>query len=420
MPFINSVPNIDFLAQRKKAAVISIGWWLFSMCLIIFRGPSWGIDFTGGSEIRIRFESPVPIEDVRASMVTLNLGADSVQQIGASDKPEYVIRVQDPTFGTEAPRRDVEQALKAKFGDTWIAESRVDAEVGSRITVHYTGDPVDVALIQEALAGVNDAIVSKAQDENTIYVKLPGLAASVKETLDASIDKPFEVLAVDSVGPSVGNDLRNQGFMAVGITCLLLLVYVAIRFEFTFAPGAIIALLHDVINVVGCFIVLEMFGVFDHEFNLQMIGALLTTLGYSINDTIIIYDRIRENQKKYRRRDLAQIMNLSVNETLGRTIGTSMTTIIAVMPFIFLGGDVIETFALAIFLGVVFGTYSTVYVAAPLTMVFEDLRPYFVRLVAGGGEPAVASATAEGLTESERRRREREAKAAERKSRDLG
>ena len=401
MPFINSVPNIDFLSQRKKAAVFSISWWLVSMLLI-------------------RFESPVPIEDVRASMVSLNLGADSVQQVGGSDKPEYVIRVQDPTFGTEGPRREVEGALKAKFGDAWISESRVDAEVGSRITIHYAGEPVDVGLIQESLVGVEGAMVAKAQDENTIYVKLPGLASSVKGTLDASIDKPFEVLAVDSVGPSVGNDLRNQGFMAVGITCLLLLVYVAIRFEFTFAPGAIIALLHDVINVVGCFIVLEMFGVFDHEFNLQMIGALLTTLGYSINDTIIIYDRIRENQKKYRRRDLAQIMNLSVNETLGRTIGTSMTTIIAVLPFIFLGGDVIETFALAIFLGVVFGTYSTVYVAAPLTMVFEDLRPYFVKLVADGGEPALASATAEGLTESERRRREREAKTAERKSKDLG
>lgn len=420
MPFINSVPNIDFLAQRKKAAVLSIGWWLVSMALIIFRGPSWGIDFTGGSEIRIRFQSTVAIEDVRSSMEQLNLGADSVQQVGSSEESEYVIRVQDPSFGTEAPRKEVEQALAAKFGSSWMTESSVDAEVGSRITIRYSGEPVDISVIQAALSGVSGATADKAQDDNTFYVKLPGLAASVKKTLEGSIDKPFEVLAVDSVGPSVGNDLRNQGLMAVLITCLLLLVYVAIRFEFTFAPGAIIALLHDVINVVGCFIVLEMLGFYDHEFNLQMIGALLTTLGYSINDTIIIYDRIRENQKKYRRRDLAQIVNLSVNETLGRTIGTSMTTVIAVVPFIFLGGDVIQTFAVAIFLGVVFGTYSTVYVASPLTLVFEDLRPFFNRLLAGGADPALASASAEGLTESERRRREREAKAAERKGKDQG
>lgn len=417
MPFMNSVPNIDFLKHKNKAAAISITWWVISMLLIIFRGPTWGIDFTGGTEVRLRFAQEVPIETVRATVAGANIEADSVQAVGAENR-EYLIRVKDPTYGSQEITEEVNAALVAKFGQGWIAESAFDAEVGTRMTVRYTGPALTVDQIQEALSGVEGARVEKAPDENTVHVKLPSLATSVQHSLERSIEQEFTVLAVDAVGPSVGKDLRNQGFLAVAVTCLLILVYVAVRFDFAFAPGGVVGILHDVINVVGVFIVLDMLGIYVVEFNLSMIGALLTILGYSINDTIVIYDRIRENQKKYRRKPLDQIMNESLNETLSRTLGTGMTTMLAMLPFLFLGGEVIASFAVAIILGVVFGTYSTVYVAAPLTLVFDRLRPAFARVMAGGGQDAAKEGSAEGLTESERRRRERETRAQERKGKD--
>lgn len=416
MPFLNSVPNIDFLKHKNKAAALSISWWLLSMVLIFVRGPSYGIDFTGGTEVRLRFEQVVPIDKVRETVATANLKADSVQAEG-SDGTDYIIRVQDPTFGSTEITKEVNGALTAAFGQGWILESRYDAEVGTRMTVHYKGDPVPQDRLQDALSSVEGATLDKSSDENTFFVKLPSLASAVQRTLASSIKEKFQVLQVDSVGPSVGKDLRNQGLLAIAITCLLMLVYIAFRFEFEFAPGAVMGILHDVINVVGVFIVLDILGIYKDEFNLPMIGALLTILGYSINDTIIIYDRIRENQRKYRRKPLAQIMNESLNETMSRTLGTGLTTILAMVPFLIWGGDVIRTFALAMILGVLFGTYSTIYVASPMTLVFEKLRPTLNRVVAGAGGGTLEGST-EGLTESERRRRERESRLAERKGKD--
>lgn len=417
MPFINHVPNIDFLGQTRKAAAVSIIWFLISMGLIIFRGPSWGIDFTGGTEIRLKFDAVVTTEEVRESVGKAGLEPESVQQVGEESASDFIIRIQDPTFGSERMTKDVNGALIATFGDNWIEESVFDAEVGTRMIVRYKGEAKPTEQIEAALKSVPDATVQKSSDENTVVVKLPSLASAVEETLKESIQQPFKVLQVDAVGPSVGKELRYQGFLAVAITCALILVYVAFRFEFAFAPGAIIAVLHDIINVVGVFIVLEMLGYLHNEFNLNIVGALLTILGYSLSDTVIIYDRIRENQKKFRRKPLGEIMNLSVNETLGRTIGTSLTVILSMVPFLFLGGQVFETFALAIILGVLFGTYSTVYVASPLTLVFEDLRPYFSKLVASS-ESAKPDDANRPLTESERRRRERETRVAERMGRE--
>lgn len=414
MPFINHVPNIDFLGQRKIAAVVSTILCLASLALMIFRGPSWGIDFTGGSEIHLKFASAVAIEDVRAAMSTLELGADSVQQVGPAEDGEYIIRIQDPTFGTAELRKNIEGALVAKYGASWLSESTFDAEVGSRMTVRYSGPEVGIAEIQSALAGVSGAEVAPSLDDNTFYVKLPGITSAVQKSLSSALEgHPFQVLQVDSVGPSVGADLRSGAFLSLGITMVLIMVYVGFRFDMTFAPGAVIAVFHDVTNVVGVFIALEMLGVFDREFNLPIIGALLTILGSSMNDTVVIYDRIRENQRKYRRKDLAQLMNLSVNETLGRTLGTFSVTFLSMLPFLFLGDQTVRTFALAMLLGIVFGTYSTVYVASPLTLVFEDLRPVFARFIAGGGG-AEAKET-EPKTESERRRKEREANLAGRR-----
>jgi preprotein translocase subunit SecF len=196
----------------------------------------------------------------------------------------------------------------------------------------------------------------------------------------------FEILQTDSVGPKVGAELRQQGLISILATLGLILAYVSLRFNLSFAPGAVLALLHDVLIVIGLFILLGKaapylpFAIPSLEFNLPMVGALLTIIGYSLNDTIVIYDRIRENMARYRKTDLESLINTSINETLRRTINTSITTLGAMSAFLFFGGSVIQTFALAISLGVIVGTYSTIYVASPTILFMQEIQPTLIRI----------------------------------------
>ena len=395
--------NIDFVAGRRKAGVLSVVMVVCSLILFFVKGPNWGIDFTGGTEVHLKFSDSVDIGDVRTALAQLELSSDTVQQIGGEDEGEYVIRIQDPEFGTAEMRAEVEDALKSGFGADWIAETDYSAEVGARLTVRYNGDQVTVEDVQRAVDGVSGAVAASALDDNMVYVNLPGLASQIGEKLRATLTgRDFKVLKVDAVGPKVGGELRRQGFVAILATLALILVYVGFRFDLAFAPGAVLALFHDVTVVVGIFTIT------GHEFNLPMIGALLTIIGYSLNDTIVIYDRIRENMERYRRKDTAALINTSINETLGRTLATSLTTGAAMTAFLVLGGPVIETFALAILLGVIFGTYSTIWVASPTILVMEDLQPYLSKIFTPLQAAADAEAEASPASASEERRQARE------------
>ncbi len=409
MPFIKQKHDIDFVGKRGIAALVSGLMVIASILLFLIKGPNWGIDFTGGTEIHLRFHDPTDIGELRQAMLKLDLAPDAVQRIGAPEDNEFVVRIQDPTFGTGGIREDVEAALVQAFGDQWIAESTFDAQVGARMTIRYNGDAVPLTKIQHALASIKGASVQEALDDNTFYVKLPGLPSLIEKTIRQQLsDRDFEVLQVDSVGPKVGGELRRQGFISIMATLGLILVYVAFRFDLAFAPGAVIALFHDVSIVVGIYTLVGI------EFNLPMIGALLTIIGYSLNDTIVIYDRIRENMNRYRRGDLEKLINDSVNETLSRTLATSFTTLVAMLAFLFLGGPVIEGFALAIILGVILGTYSTIYVASPMILIMQGARPYLEKMFAPlAASKAVADKKAgEAATATEARRRARRSRRA--------
>lgn len=388
MQFLKPGTRFDFVGKRKIAAVVSGLLVIVSLVLFFGKGPNWGIDFTGGTEVFIDFDEAVEIDEVRTSLATLDVQGDAIQQVGGPEDYQYVIRIQDPEFGIAGLQEGVESALSTAFGADWIGESTFDAQVSLKATIRYTGEPVPLTRIEAALQGIPGAKVQDSPDENTFYVLLPGLSQkitkAIKETFEGRAIREGGV-NVDSVGPKVGGELRRKGVMAILITLGLVLVYVGFRFEFAFAPGAVLALFHDVSIVSGIFVLTR------HEFNLPMIGALLTIIGYSLNDTIVIYDRIRENLKKYRRRDMERLINDSINETLTRTLATSFTTMAAMLAFLFLGGPVIETFALAILLGVVFGTYSTVYVASPTILLMQDLKPLFGRIFA----PLAAAPTEE-------------------------
>jgi preprotein translocase subunit SecF len=180
----------------------------------------------------------------------------------------------------------------------------------------------------------------------------------VKATLGSSID----YRRTEFVGPTVGEELKEAGLLAVGLALLSILIYIWMRFEWQFGVGALIALTHDIITTIGLFAILH------YEFNLATVAAILTIAGYSINDTVVVYDRVRENLRKYKKLDLVSLFNMSINETLSRTTMTSLTTLLALFSIFFFGGAVLADFALAMIWGVCIGTYSSVFIAVPLLL----------------------------------------------------
>ena len=211
-------------------------------------------------------------------------------------------------------------------------------------------------------------------EHNSFEISYPGITDRVKEVLGKSLgESNFEVVRVEMVGPTVGAELRRKGLMAIFFSLALILVYVAFRFDLSFAPGAVAALFHDVTITIGVFCVL------GREFSLPTIGALLTIVGYSLNDTIVVYDRIRENLHRFPRRDLSEVINVSLNETLSRTLLTSVTTMLAVISLIVFGGPIIQDFAIALAVGVFVGTYSSIYVASPMIIALQKWLPVDVR-----------------------------------------
>lgn len=405
MQLIKPGTTIDFVGRRHIAAVCSVVMVLASVLLFFLWGPNWGIDFTGGNELQIKFSHDVSIAEVRGALEDLGVDGQSVQQLGPESDSAFTIRIQDPRFGVQGTQEEVEQLLQGTYGQDWIVESSFVAEVSNKLTILYSGDAIPPQEVQRVLEPVEGAKVRNAPDDNTIYIDLPVLSSKIIDSIQTSVggERP-EMLSADSVGPKVGGELRRQGFVAILSTLALILVYVAFRFDLSFAPGAVLALFHDVSIVAGIFVVTR------HEFNLPMIGAMLTIIGYSLNDTIVIYDRIRENMTRYRRRDLSKLINDSINETMRRTLATSLTTAMGMMAFLIFGGPVIETFALAILLGVFVGTYSTIFVASPTILVMQDLRPVLERWfspLSGDGPKDGDEEDASALTETERRRRAR-------------
>ena len=194
------------------------------------------------------------------------------------------------------------------------------------------------------------------------------LTAELRKTLLPQHPK-LEIRRIETIGPKVGDELKISAVQAVLIALGLVLLYITIRFQWRQGVSAIVALVHDVLVVVG------IFSIFDKEFTLTVVAALLTVVGYSLNDTIVVFDRIRENQGKYRKKSFEETINLSITETLSRTLITSGTTLLVVLALFFLGGEIIHDFAFALLVGVLIGTYSSIYVASPMVVFFTKLAP---------------------------------------------
>jgi len=341
MQFIKSDINIDFIGKRKIAFFISIAMILTSfLSLLIHRGPRYGIDFAGGTLIQVKFQAPVDIDAVKKGLTSLVLGRSSVQQFGDLRDNEYLIR----TDISETAEQGFARALGSALNET----TGGDAEIRR---VEMVGPQVGKDLRRKALFAMFFALLFI-----TIYIsgrfELKWILSGV---MAGALGGAVYLLSLFNVSmPFL--------IMAALIVALILFWFLGLKY----AMGAIVALIHDVIITVG------IFSIFDKEFTLPIIAALLTIIGYSLNDTIIVYDRIRENSRKYHRQPLGFIINRSVNETLSRTILTSLTTLFVVLALLFLGGGIIHDFAFAMMVGVLVGTYSSIYVASPILIAWQE------------------------------------------------
>ncbi|NOY13299.1 MAG: protein translocase subunit SecF [Deltaproteobacteria bacterium] len=254
----------------------------------------------------------------------------------------------------------------------------IDFAGGTLVQVRFAVT-TDAGAIKKALAGLklrSPVVQSFGDNQNEFLIRvekvsggLQGLSTRIKAALEATYKKGnVDVRRAEMVGPQVGKDLRSKGLQAIFYAMLGILVYVSWRFEFRFAVGAIIALLHDVLITLGAF------SVFGKEIDLPIIAAFLAIIGYSLNDTIIVYDRIRENLGKYNKESFAFIVNRSINETLSRTLLTSGTTLLVILALFVFGGGVIHNFAFAMLVGVVIGTYSSIFVASPILILWEQRK----------------------------------------------
>jgi preprotein translocase subunit SecF len=343
MRFIKPEINIDFIGKRKLAFYLSLACIAISfLSLIIHKGPKQGIDFAGGTLIQIKLLSPVKIDDIKSGLQTVGLDKSSVQQFGEQAANEFLIRTESSYGSGEGFASNIQKALV----------STTENEVEIR-RIEMVGPQVGKDLREKALFAMFYALLFI-----TIYISGRFESNWIRSGLVATaligavyLIKLFDVSIPFLIGAAL-------------IVTLILFWFL----EFKYAMGAIVALIHDVIITVG------IFSIFDKEFTLPIIAALLTIIGYSLNDTIIVYDRIRENLRKYHKRPLEFVINRSINETLSRTMLTSLTTLIVVVTLFILGGGIIHDFAFALIVGILVGTYSSIYVASPILLAWQGRK----------------------------------------------
>ena len=241
----------------------------------------------------------------------------------------------------------------------------IDFKGGTLIELRSTDSKINVISLRDSFKQMDlgDISVKKFGNETDFLIKFENkdnkknIIEEVKKKLDKSFGNNFDFRRVENVGPKVSAELLKSGIIAISVSLFLMLIYIWIRFEWQFSLGAIVALFHDVIVTLG------LFSLFGFEINLSIIAAVLTIVGYSMNDTVVIFDRVRENLRKYSDIKIYDLTNISINETLSRTLITSITTLLALLSIFFFGGEILKGFSLAMIFGVIFGTYSSIYIA---------------------------------------------------------
>jgi preprotein translocase subunit SecF len=382
MQIIKGKTNIDFIGKRRIAVFLSTAANIAILVGIALVGFNWGVDFAGGTLVEVQFKGSVTAEKVREGAVKGGLQEPQVQSIGPAEENTFILRMGGVTQLTEEGAKAAESAIRGLSGIE-ITTFNKDLDNGTlsfRTKGKLNGEDVKGAVVATGtgVQSVTELPGSSVETGFEYRITSAGMSEKVQDALKKGIpETAFEVRRTDYVGPQVGAQLRNKGVAALLLAMLSILIYVAFRFDLKFGPGALVASVHDVIMVAGYYLVTR------REFNLTSIAVLLTILGYSINDTIVIYDRIREEMVKFKGKPLAEIINIAINDTLSRTILTSGVTALSLVGLLIFGVGEIFDFAAAMLWGIVVGTYSSVYIASPLTIWLDEREA--AKAKAGGG-----------------------------------
>jgi preprotein translocase subunit SecF len=367
--------------------------------VLIWPLPTYGTDFKGGTEVEVAFQKPVTAAELRSAVQKVGFAAPDIVSVTDPANPNrFLIRVQEVSSLDESKMEAVREALcftgpgGGRPPEQRCPEASRPTEVkfspgGDKLFVRYDNEP-DLETIRTELTGVsglelrtgvkNPQVVNARDHKVEVQLKSKGdqLMDGLRKALGPEV-VPENPLRVEWVGPKAGKQLRDAAIKSVAVAIVFIMAYVAFRFDLRFAPGGVVALVHDAMMVIGVFVLAK------KEITLSTIAAVLTITGYSINDTVVVYDRIRENLGKHRGKTFAQIINLSVSETLSRTVLTSGATLLSILAFFIWGTGVIKDFALALLIGIVAGTYSSIYVAAPITEWID--RRFFANPPTKGG-----------------------------------
>lgn len=364
--------NIDFLSKRKFFYVFSLSLFLIGLLSVIFKGLSFGIDFKGGSEIVLQFEKQIDIAEVRKDIENIGLGNVEVRTFGGETGALIRTELQ------QLPDDVYPNVVKSIEDEINMIVPNVVYNVVEKTPTSITysfPNPDTTNFVSEKLfaAGYQSGKVSEEPDNTQIDVSV-GISEWIKENLREKIkNNSFNVVKEDRVGPKVGDELKRDAVIAVLLSLVVILIYLGFRFKFIFAIGAVAALFHDVLITLGLYAAL--YGVIpglNLDIDLSIVAAFLTLVGYSINDTVIVFDRVRENMKIHKSLPLIEVINKSINQTMSRTIITAFTTLITVFILMLLGGDVLRAFAFTLFFGIIIGTYSSIFVASALVLEYAD------------------------------------------------
>ena len=366
--------KIDFLGKKWTFIGASLILTVAGLASIAMKGGlKYGIDFKGGANMYLRFNSEPPMEKIRQVLGSKIQGEISVQQI--TGKPEVMVGTQiKDEKELNANRQIIEDTLRTTFG---ASNGQLDlnnssaAQLADRLRepLLQANVPMGEQQLQDMVKAIEDFRASHGGLLNSI-----DQLAGVKDVTPAVITVlkkecalgPFTILSAEVVGPKIGADLQKQAILATLYALGGMLVYIAFRFEWVYGVAAVVAVFHDTIITIG------LFSIFNKEISLTVVAALLTLVGYSMNDTIVVFDRIRENLKISRRDSLTNIINLSVNQTLSRTILTSGLTLLTALSLFIFGGEVLNGFSFALVCGIIVGTYSSIFVASPILVFWQD------------------------------------------------
>jgi len=400
MELFHSV-NIDWMGKAKyfialSLILLTVGW----VSVFWNHGLRYGIDFRGGTLVVVRFASAPPIDQIRKGLQDAGLRNSTITPISdisdPNSKNDVQISLETNAQGDaaiDADRQAVIDALHKTFSSATVNPDFNSATPAALALYLTQKDPLTLGStagdrynqLAQKIANVRDklGIVTNFSQLNSADGATPAVINSLTAGYTLG---DFAIRSVDSVGPKVGAQLRNQAVYATLYALLGMLVYIAFRFEFVYGAAAVIAVFHDVLITLG------FFSLRHYEISLTVIAALLTLVGYSMNDTIVIFDRVRENLRLMRREPFAEIVNKSINQTLSRTILTSGLTLLTVLVLYLLGGEVLRAFSFAMVAGVVVGTYSSFGIAAPIVVFWNKYYGQGTAIRGGSAAGAVAAA----------------------------